>query len=233
MSISRQVSKRKGAIPLETAPPAPADEIGYWRVSTGRDQTPEMQIAAMKRRGILDDNIYGDIASGRKAKRPNLIMALKAMRPGGTLVVWKLDRLGRDTMELLRLSKEFEAEGQNLVSMTELIDTRTAMGKAFFGMLAVFAQFESDTTKERTRAGMANAKLNGSQVGAFSKLTRKQWDKMEKLILSPRAHPLSLGRIAGRFRVSTALVNLRFPGWRSKSPKERKLWRAENPLPCR
>ena len=94
-------------------------------------------------------------------------------------MVWKLDRLGRDTMELLRLSKEFEAEGQNLVSMTELIDTRTAMGKAFFGMLAVFAQFESDTTKERTRAGMANAKQNGSQVGAFSKLTAKQWEQME------------------------------------------------------
>ncbi len=218
---------------MEVAPPAPADEIGYWRVSTGRDQTPDMQIAAMKRRGIIDHNIYGDIASGRKAKRPNLILAIKAMRPGGTLVVWKLDRLGRDTMELYRIAKEFEAEGQNIVSMTEAIDTRTAMGRAFFGMLAVFAQFESDTTKERTAAGMARAKENGSQVGAKSVLSAKQWEQMEKLILSPRAHKLSLGRIAGRFRVSTALVNLRFPAWRRKTVKERKLWRSENPLPTR
>ena len=222
---------KKHKIPLETAPAAPADEIGYWRVSTGRDQTPDMQIACMKRRGLTDDNIYGDIASGRKAKRPNLIMAIKAMRPGGTLVVWKLDRLGRDTMELYRIAKEFEAEGQNIVSMTEAIDTRTAMGRAFFGMLAVFAQFESDTTKERTAAGMARARENGSQVGAKSKLKVKQWEQMEKLILSPRAHKLSLGRIAGRFRVSTALVNLRFPGWRSKTAKERKAHRQQNPLP--
>ena len=223
----------KKKIPLEVAPPAPADEIGYWRVSTGRDQTPDMQIALMRRRGIIEGNIYGDIASGRKARRPNLIMAIKAMRPGGTLVVWKLDRLGRDTMELYRIAKEFEAEGQNIVSMTEAIDTRTAMGRAFFGMLAVFAQFESDTTKERTAAGMARAKENGSQVGAKSVLTAKQWEQMEKLILSPRAHKLSLGRIAGRFRVSTALVNLRFPAWRRKTARERKLWRAENPLPTR
>ena len=113
---------KKHKIPLEVAPPSPADEIGYWRVSTGRDRTPDMQIAAMKRRGIVQENIYGDIASGRKAKRPNLILAIKAMRPGGTLVVWKLDRLGRDTMELYRIAKEFEAEGQNIVSMTEAIE---------------------------------------------------------------------------------------------------------------
>jgi len=211
---------------------APADEVGYWRVSTGRDQSPDMQISAMQRRGIPDGLIYGDTASGRKAKRPGLEMALKAMRPGSTLVIWKLDRLGRDTMELLRLAKEFEAEGQNLVSMTEMIDTRTAMGRAFFGMLAVFAQFESDTTAERSRAGMAQAKRNGSRVGAPSKLSRKQFDQMEKLILSPRAHTLSLNAIARRFRVSVALVNLRFPGWRGKTVRERKAWR-QYPLPAK
>lgn len=192
-----------------------------------------MQIAALKRRGIPDDNIFGEVASGRKAKRPQLEMALKLLcgRPGWTLVVWKLDRLGRDTMELLRLSKEIEADGQNLVSVTEMIDTRTAMGRAFFGMLAVFAQFESDTTSERSRAGMAQALRNGSQVGAKSKLTAAQFEQMENLILSPRAHKLSLGTIARRFRVSIALVHLRFPGWRGKTVKERKAWRRANPLP--
>lgn len=224
---------KKHKIPLEVAPPIPAEEVFYWRVSTGRDQSPDMQIAAAKKRGIPDDNIFGEVASGRKANRPQLELALKLMygRPGWTLVVWKLDRLGRDTMELLRLSKEFEAAGQNLVSVTEAIDTRTAMGKAFFGMLAVFAEFESNTTAERSRAGMAQAKRNGSQVGAKSKLTIKQFEQMEKLILSTRAHKLSLNTIARRFRVSVALVNLRFPGWRGKTAAQRKAWRRANPLP--
>jgi DNA invertase Pin-like site-specific DNA recombinase len=190
-----------------------------------------MQIDALKRRGIKDENIFGDIASGRKAKRPGLEMALKSMRQGDALVVWKLDRLGRDTMELLRLSKEFEAEGQNLVSMTEMIDTRTAMGRAFFGMLAVFAQFESDTTAERSRAGMAQARRNGSRVGAPSKLTPKQFAQMEKLILSKRAKTISLNAIARRFRVSIALITLRFPSWRGKTIAQRKKWRRANPLP--
>ena len=218
---------------LEVAPPIPSEEIGYWRVSTGRDQIPDMQIDALKRRGIADENIFGDIASGRKAKRPGLEMALKSMRQGDALVVWKLDRLGRDTMELLRLSKEFEAEGQNLVSMTEMIDTRTAMGRAFFGMLAVFAQFESDTTAERSRAGMAQARRNGSQVGAPSKLSIKQFAQMEKLILSKRAKTISLNAIARRFRVSVALINLRFPSWRGKTMAQRKKWRRLNPLPAK
>lgn len=218
---------------LELAPACPAEEVGYWRVSTGRDQSPDMQKAAFARRGIPEENIFGDIASGRKAKRPGLELALKLMagRPGWTLVVWKLDRLGRDAKELLRLASEFEEEGWNLVSLTESIDTKTAMGKAFFGMLAVFAQFESDTTKERTAAGMANAKLRGSQVGRRPKLTREQWEQIEKLLVSPRAKPLSIGRIAHRFRISSSLVNLYFPGWRSKTPAQRKAWRRTHPLP--
>lgn len=218
---------------LELAPATPAEEVGYWRVSTGRDQSPDMQIAAFARRGIPEENIFGDVASGRKAKRPGLAKALRLMagRPGWTLVVWKLDRLGRDAKELLRLAGEFEEEGWNLVSLTESVDTKTAMGKAFFGMLAVFAQFESDTTKERTAAGMANAKLRRSQVGRRPKLKPEQWLEIEKLILSPRAKPLSLGRIAHRYRISVSLVNLYFPGWRSKTPAERKAWRKTHPLP--
>ena len=218
---------------LELAPATPAEEVGYWRVSTGRDQSPDIQIAAMKARGIPDENIFGDVKSGRKAKRPGLERALRLMagRPGWSLVVWKLDRLGRDTLELYRLMQEFETEGWNLVSMTQNLDTRSAMGKAFFGMLAVFAQFESDTTKERTAAGMALAKMNGSQVGAKSKLSPKQFEQIEKLLLSPRGHPLSVNRIAGRFKVSAGAIHNNFPTWRSKSVAERKQWRREHPLP--
>lgn len=218
---------------LELAPPTLAEEVAYWRVSTGRDQSPDMQIDAFRRRGIPEANIFGDVASGRKAKRPELENALKLMagRPGWTLVVWKLDRLGRDTAELLRLNQEFKDEGWNFVSLTEAIDTKTAMGQAFFGMLAVFAQFESDTTKERTAAGMARAKAAGSQVGARPKLSRKQFVQIEKLLLSPRAHKLSVNRIAHRFRVSAAAIHFHFPKWRAKTKAERTLWRRIHPLP--
>lgn len=218
---------------LELDPPTPAEEVGYCRVSTGRDQSPDMQIAAMKRRGIQDDNIFVDIASGRKAKRKGLEYALKLMegRPGWTLVVWKLDRLGRDTMELYRLAIQLQKADQNLVSITESIDTRTAMGMAFFGMLAVFAQFESDTTKERTAAGMARAKERGSQVGRKTKLTAKDFEQIEKLLLSTRSKPLSIGRIASRFDVTAGAIHLHFPQWRGKTDKERKQWRREHPLP--
>jgi DNA invertase Pin-like site-specific DNA recombinase len=225
--------KKTPAKLLELAPAVPAEEVAYWRVSTGRDQSPDMQIAAFKRRGIPDDNIFGDVASGRKAKRPGLQNALRLMagRPGWTLVIWKLDRLGRDAKELLRLMEEFEEEDWKLVSLTETLDTRTAMGKAFIGMLAVFAEFESNTTKERTAAGMANAKLRGSQVGRNSKLTPEQWSEVEKLLLSPRNKPLSIGRIAHRFRISASAVNLYFLGWRTKTPAQRRAFRREHPLP--
>lgn len=218
---------------LEMIEPTPAEEVGYWRVSTGRDQSPDMQIAALKRRGIQDDNIFGDTASGRKAKRPGLERALRLMegRPGWTLVFWKLDRLGRDRDELFRLDKEFKEQGWNMVSLTESIDTRTAMGKAFFGMLAIFAQFESDTTKERTAAGMARAKERGSQVGRKTKFTPAQFVQMERLILSPRNKPLSLNRIAHRYRVSVSAIHFHFPGWRNKTAKERAAWRRMHPLP--
>lgn len=220
---------------LELSEPLPDEEVGYWRVSTGRDQSPDMQIAAMHRRGIPDANIFGDVKSGRKAKRPGLEKALRLMagRPGWSLVVWKLDRLGRDTLELYRLMQEFDTEGWNLVSITESIDTRTAMGRAFFGMLAVFAQFESDTTKERTAAGMANAKLRGSQVGKNTRYTAAQFAQMERLILSKRGHPLSLGKIAYRFRMTTPNLRYHFPDWRTKTNRERIAHRRARPLPIK
>jgi DNA invertase Pin-like site-specific DNA recombinase len=158
-------------------------------------------------------------------------LRLMAGRPGWTLVFWRLDRLGRDMSELLRLSQEFEAEGWNMVSITESLDTRTAIGKVMYAMLAAFAEFESNSTKERTAAGMARAKENGSQVGRNSKLTPKQWDQIEKLLLSPRGKPLSIGRIAHRFRISASAINLYFMGWRTKTKRERDAFRRAHPLP--
>ena len=221
-----RVSKAK----FELAEPLPDEEVGYWRVSTGRDQDPDFQIALLKKRGIPEENIFGDIMSGAKARRPGLELALKLMagRPGWTLVFWKLDRLGRDTFELMRLSKEFEAERWNIVSMTEGIDTRTPMGRAFYGMLAVFAQFERDSTRERTIAGMARRKELGIVMGRKTKLSLAQFQQAERMLLSGKH---TIKAVGAKFKVSASAVNFHFPSWQSKTKIERARWRKLHPFP--
>jgi DNA invertase Pin-like site-specific DNA recombinase len=200
-------------------------------VSTGRDQDPDYQIALARKRGIPESNIFGDIASGRRASRGGLKKALTLMegRPGWTLVLWKLDRLGRDAHGLLGLMKEFKANDWNLVSLTEGLDTRTPMGQAFFGMLAVFAQLESDMTAERTRASMARKKELGIIIGRHTKLRAPHFAEIEDLLLTqPR---MTIAKIGKRFRISPTTVNNWFPGWRGKTQKERDEYRRLNPLP--
>lgn len=224
----------KKSVPLPSAlgKPLPDEEVGYCRVSTD-DQDPAFQQSLMRKRGIAEDNIFTDHGvSGRKMKRPQLDLALKLMegRPGWTLVVWKLDRLGRDAFGLMELAKEFIAKGWNLVSLTEQIDTRTPFGKFYFGLLAHLAQLESDMTGERTRAAMAHVKEQGGVIGRTSKLTQKQWGQVENLLLnSPRTIP----DIAKRFGLSASAVKNHYPGWRSKTPAQRKAWRSKHPLPLR
>lgn len=215
---------------LELGKALPDEEVGYCRVSTP-DQDPMYQKALMLKRGIPEDNIFTDHGfSGRKMNRPGLDLALKLMRgrPGWTLVVWKLDRLGRDVLGLLNLREEFEKEGWNLVSITENIDTRTPFGKFYFGMLAILAQLESDMTSERSAAGMAYVKAQGGVIGRSSKLTAKQWSAAERMILKSAK---TLPAIAEKFGLSKSGLNNHFPGWRSKSPAERKRHRAKHPLP--
>jgi DNA invertase Pin-like site-specific DNA recombinase len=216
---------------LELASPVPCEEVFYWRVSTGRDQDPDYQIALARKRGIPESNIFGDVASGRRASRNGLKHALMMMegRPGWTLVLWKLDRLGRDAFGLLGLMKDFKANDWNLVSMTEGLDTRTPMGQAFFGMLAVFAQLESDMTGERTRASMARKKELGIVIGRKTKLRAPHFAEIEDLLLTqPR---MTIEKIGKRFKISPTTVNNWFPGWRGKTAKEREDYRRLNPLP--
>lgn len=211
----------------------PDEEVAYCRVSTD-DQDPAFQIALMKKRGIPEDNIFVDEGvSGRKINRPQLSLALKLMegRPGWTLVVWKLDRLGRDALGLMELAKQFLEKGWNLVSLTEQIDTRTPFGRFYFGLLAHLAQLESDMTGERTRAGMLHRQAMGGNIGRVSKITTKQWIGVERLLLAK--NPKTIADIAKQFGVSKSAVNNHFPGWRVKSLAERKAWRAKHPLPVK
>lgn len=113
--------------------------------------------------------IFVEVESGRKAKREELIHALKACRKGGTLLVWKLDRLGRNTSELIKTVERLHERGVNFRSLTQSeINTenmRTATGALIFNIFSALAQFESDQIAERTRAGQAIAKAQGKRFG--------------------------------------------------------------------
>lgn len=200
-------------LPSMMAPAVPAEEVGYARVSD-TDQDPAFQIALLKKRGIPDENIFVDHGkSGRTMDRPQLRLALKLMRPGWTLVIWKLDRLGRNALGLMHLAQEFIEEGMNLVSMTEQIDTRTPFGRFYFGLLAHLAQLESDMTQERTRAGMARLKDEGFRLGRPMKVTAAMKKAIEKDLRNPK---LSKKDIANRHKIGVSTIDLHFPGFRTK-----------------
>lgn len=137
-------------------------KLGYARVST-QDQSLDLQIDALKAAGC--DEIYCEKVSGMKDDRPELERLLAYARPGDTLVIYKLDRLGRSTKRLLELAEELDRRGIELVSIRDQIDTSTAVGKAMFRMLMVLAEMERDIIVERTRAGLEAARARGRKGG--------------------------------------------------------------------
>lgn len=139
--------------------------FGYARVSTS-DQDPDMQIRLLEKHGC--DQIFVEQVSAVAKNRKEFNGMLSQLRKGDMIVVWKLDRLGRQVLDIAELGKRMEEKGVELVSLTEKIDTSSAMGMAFFNLLAVFAQLERDLISERTRAGMAHAKSLGKQLGNLS-----------------------------------------------------------------
>jgi len=137
-------------------------KIGYARVSTA-DQSLDLQIDALQAEGC--ERIYTEKASGAKDDRTELAKALDALRPGDTFVVYKLDRLARSTLKLIATLDDVKARGAEFVSLSDKIDTTTAAGKALFGMLAVFAEFERNVIVERTKAGLAASRARGRNGG--------------------------------------------------------------------
>lgn len=138
--------------------------IGYARVSTP-DQSLDMQIGDLRRFGVDDPNIYSEHASA-SGKRPKFKLALSMLRPGDTFVVWRLDRLGRSTLGLLKQVEWFAENKINLVVLHGVgRDMQSAGGKLLLTVLAAAAEFERDMVRERTRAGLARKKERGERVG--------------------------------------------------------------------
>lgn len=157
-------------------------KIGYARVSTA-DQSLDMQLDALNREGC--ERIYTEKASGGKDDRKELQAALDALRPGDVFVVYKLDRLARSTVKLISTLDEIKGRGVEFVSLNDKIDTTTAAGKAFFGMLAVFAEFERNVIVERTNAGLEAARARGRN-GGRPKTAQKKIDQALTLYDSGR-----------------------------------------------
>lgn len=136
--------------------------IGYARVSTV-EQTLDLQKDALAAADV--GCMYQEKGSGRSADRPELAHCLKALREGDTLVVWRLDRLGRNLKDLVQIVTDLEARGVKFKSLTESIDTCGPAGKLVFHMFAALAQFERELLRERTLAGIAAARARGRRGG--------------------------------------------------------------------
>jgi len=136
--------------------------VGYARVST-TDQNLDLQTDALQAAGC--ERLYTDTVSGAKVDRPGLIAALNTCRPGDTLVVWKLDRLGRSLQHLVETVRDLITRGVGFKSVQEQIDTTTAGGKLIFHIFASLAEFERDLIRERTNAGLSAARARGRKGG--------------------------------------------------------------------
>jgi DNA invertase Pin-like site-specific DNA recombinase len=173
--------------------------VGYARVSTD-DQTTRLQLDALRAAGCVV--IHEDSASGSSRSRPGLERALEDLAAGETLVVWKLDRLGRSLPHLLEVAELLRGRGVALRSLTEHIDTGTPAGKMLYAILAAMAEFERDVIRERTKCGMAAARARGEHIGRRPAMTPTQILEARKM--RDRGEPSS--HIARVLRVSRSTL---------------------------
>ncbi|AUV44022.1 recombinase family protein [Citrobacter freundii] len=178
--------------------------IGYVRVSTN-DQNLELQLDALNR---LDcDQIFEDKISGAKSKRPGLDKMMKKLRPGDTVVVWKLDRLGRSLIHLVDLLRYFRENNIEFISVTEGIRISTSIGRFAYTMLSAAAEMERENIIERTRAGLAVARAKGRIGGRRPKLTPEQWAQAGRLLAAGETRQ----RVAIIYDVGISTLYKKFP----------------------
>lgn len=153
--------------------------IGYIRVSTNDQNTGLQRIALQSADCEL---IFEDRISGKTSDRPGLKKALRCLQPGDTLVVWKLDRLGRSMRHLVMLTEELRERGDNFCSLTDSIDTSTPMGRFFFHVMGALAEMERELIVERTRAGLAAARDKGRIGGRRRKMTPETVERARRML---------------------------------------------------
>jgi len=175
-------------------------KIGYARVST-EEQNPELQIDALKAAGC--ERIYVDTVSGTKSERPELEKAKEQLRAGDSLVVWRLDRLGRSLKDLIAWMQRLNSEGVNFESIQEKIDTSTPTGKLVFHIFGAIAEFERDLISERTKAGLDAARARGRKGGRKPKLSEQQRQALATL---HREGKHSIAELLEMFGISRRLL---------------------------
>jgi DNA invertase Pin-like site-specific DNA recombinase len=187
--------------------------VGYARVST-QEQVLDLQISALNAFGCV--NIYEEKRSaGGTHRRPALDLAIKELRPGDTLVVWRLDRLARSMKEFYRRMEQIEASGANFHSITENFDFTTAMGKFVLGVLALVAELERQLTIQRTKAGLEVVRKRGVKLGAATKLTDDMRRRIKQLAAQKGEQRLKMQEIADRCGIAMSTIFAAFPGGRA------------------
>ena len=174
--------------------------IGYARVSTD-DQNLDLQRDALHLAGV--ESVYEEAASGKTAARQELGNCLKALRAGDTLVVWRLDRLGRSLPDLVQVIAGLDEKGIGFESITEKLETSSAAGRLVFHVFAALAEFERNLIRERTRAGLAAARARGRSGGRKPKLDARQIREIKRLMSDPT---IPVGQIAERYKVSRTTI---------------------------
>jgi DNA invertase Pin-like site-specific DNA recombinase len=152
--------------------------VGYARVST-HEQNPALQTDALEKAGCR--KTFEDKISGAKAARPGLAEALEYVRRGDTLLVWRLDRLGRSLKDLIEIVAGLEKRGVGFRSLQELIDTTTSGGRLIFHVFGALAEFERNLIRERTRAGLEAARARGRKGGRPRTLDRQKRELLYRL----------------------------------------------------
>lgn len=181
--------------------------IGYARVSKADgSQSLDLQKDALLQAGVSEDRIYKDRVSGKSANRPGLTACLKALQPGNTLVVWKLDRLGRDLQHLIETVEDLRQRQINfkvLAGAGAEIDTTTANGRLFFAVFAALAEYERELISERTKAGLQAARARGRMGGRPRKIDATAVQMAMQAMSNPTA---SAREVANRLGVTTATL---------------------------
>ncbi len=174
--------------------------IGYARVSTEQQGT-EAQLPDLRKAGCK--RVYQETGGGTM-DRPELEKCLERLDQGDTLVVWRLDRLGRSIRDLLQIVDRLDKSGINFISLKERFDTSTAAGRLFFHFFAALTQFEKELIRERTMAGLSSARARG-RLGGRKKLLTAQQVKVVNTMWESREH--TRHEIAANFSVSVATID--------------------------